>query len=161
ERVGCAARRGRNDDPDGPYGKIPGDGWNDRQTGDERYPQADRWRLLQPRGIAAAVHGARQDSSSCATVVFILGSRGRSRGVWPLRTRLRGAAKPRRPDRQGKDMHPDLTTLKIFLAVVEGGSMAKAAAREHITVFAVSKRIMDLEALLGVVLLERHSSGIR
>lgn len=58
-------------------------------------------------------------------------------------------------------MRLDLTTLKLFLAAVEERSMARAAAREHITAPAISKRIAELEATLGVRLLERYSTGIR
>jgi len=55
----------------------------------------------------------------------------------------------------------DLTTLRLFLAVVEERSMAHAAEREHITPPAISKRITDLESDLGVVLFERQRTGIR
>ena len=58
-------------------------------------------------------------------------------------------------------LHFDLTTLKLFLAVVEERAMAKAAEREHISPPAISKRISELESALGVVLLERQSTGIR
>jgi DNA-binding transcriptional LysR family regulator len=55
----------------------------------------------------------------------------------------------------------DLTTLKLFVAVYEERSMAKAAEREHITPPAISKRIAELESALAVVLFERLSTGIR
>lgn len=55
----------------------------------------------------------------------------------------------------------DPTTLRLFLAVVEERSMAKAAERERITTPAISKRIADLEAQLDVQLLERLSTGVR
>lgn len=58
-------------------------------------------------------------------------------------------------------MRFDLTTLKLFVAVFEERSMAKAAEREHITPPAISKRIAELEASLGVTLFERLSTGIR
>ena len=58
-------------------------------------------------------------------------------------------------------MRPDLTTLKLFLAVVEEHSIAKAAAREHITAPAISKRITELETTLSVQLFDRHPKGIR
>jgi DNA-binding transcriptional LysR family regulator len=57
-------------------------------------------------------------------------------------------------------MRLDLTTLKLFLAVVEERGIARAAKREHITGPAISKRIAELEQALGVRLLERRSSGI-
>jgi DNA-binding transcriptional LysR family regulator len=55
----------------------------------------------------------------------------------------------------------DPTTLRLFLAVVEERSMAKAAERERITTPAISKRIADLEAQLDVQLLERSNIGVR
>jgi DNA-binding transcriptional LysR family regulator len=58
-------------------------------------------------------------------------------------------------------MRPDLTTLKLFLAVVEERSIAKAAGREHITAPAISKRITELETALSVQLFDRHPKGIR
>lgn len=58
-------------------------------------------------------------------------------------------------------MRPDLTTLKLFLAVVEEHSIAKAAEREHITGPAISKRISELETALSVQLFDRHPKGIR
>lgn len=58
-------------------------------------------------------------------------------------------------------MRPDLTTLKLFLAVVEEHSIAKAAEREHITAPAISKRITELETALSVQLFDRHPKGIR
>ena len=58
-------------------------------------------------------------------------------------------------------MRLDLTTLRLFLAVVEERSMARAAEREHITPPAVSKRIGELESDLGVMLFERQRTGIR
>lgn len=58
-------------------------------------------------------------------------------------------------------MRFDLTTLKLFLAVVDESSITKAAKREHITGAAISKRIAELEEGLGVRLLNRHSSGMR
>ena len=58
-------------------------------------------------------------------------------------------------------MRLDLTSLRVFLAVVEARSMAHAAEREHITPPAVSKRITELESDLGVILFERQRTGIR
>lgn len=55
----------------------------------------------------------------------------------------------------------DLTTLKLFLAVVEAKSIAAAAKREHLTGPAISRRISEIEERIGVKLLERHRSGIR
>ena len=57
-------------------------------------------------------------------------------------------------------MRFDLTTLKLFVSVIEHGSIAKAARREHIVASAASKRIGDLEAGLGVALLVRQHAGV-
>ena len=54
----------------------------------------------------------------------------------------------------------DLLTLKLFIAVVEEQSIARAAERENIVPSAVSKRISDLEADLKVSLIQRHNRGI-
>lgn len=56
--------------------------------------------------------------------------------------------------------HLDLATLQLFAAVCELGSIGKAAERESIAPSALSKRLSDLEALLGSQLLERHSRGV-
>ena len=58
-------------------------------------------------------------------------------------------------------MRLDLVTLRLFLAVVEEGGIAKAARREHITGPAISKRLAELEEWLGVKLIERHARGIK
>jgi DNA-binding transcriptional LysR family regulator len=55
----------------------------------------------------------------------------------------------------------DLTSLRLFLTVIEESSITRAAAREHLTVSAVSKRLSELEAQLGVQLFERHSTGVQ
>lgn len=58
-------------------------------------------------------------------------------------------------------MRLDLITLRLFLAVVDEGGIAKAARREHITGPAISKRLAELEEWLGVQLIERHARGIK
>ena len=58
-------------------------------------------------------------------------------------------------------MHIDLLTLKLFVAVVEEQSVAKAAAREHIAASAVSKRIADLEKAAKVQLFRRRRTGLQ
>jgi DNA-binding transcriptional LysR family regulator len=55
----------------------------------------------------------------------------------------------------------DLITLRLFAAVVDEASIAKAANRNHITSAAISKRIAELEARLGLRLLERRAGGMR
>jgi DNA-binding transcriptional LysR family regulator len=54
----------------------------------------------------------------------------------------------------------DITSLQLFAAVCELGSIGKAAEREFIAASAVSKRLSDLEAALGTSLLHRHSRGV-
>lgn len=54
----------------------------------------------------------------------------------------------------------DLTSLQLFVAVCELGSIGKAAEREFIAASAVSKRLSDLEATLGTALLYRHTRGV-
>ena len=53
-----------------------------------------------------------------------------------------------------------LRDLHIFFAVVESGSMAKAGALLRVTQPAVSKAIGDLEAAVGVRLLDRSPHGV-
>ncbi len=54
----------------------------------------------------------------------------------------------------------DLTSLQLFVAVCELGSIGKAAEREFIAASALSKRLSDLEGVLGTALLHRHSRGV-
>ncbi|WCM92181.1 LysR family transcriptional regulator [Acidovorax sp. NCPPB 2350] len=54
----------------------------------------------------------------------------------------------------------DLTSLQLFVAVCELGSIGRAAEREFIAASAVSKRLSDLEAAVGTALLHRHSRGV-
>ncbi len=55
----------------------------------------------------------------------------------------------------------DLTSLSLFTLVVRTGSISQGAVLAHLAVGAASKRITDLEAAIGVTLLERHSRGVR
>lgn len=54
----------------------------------------------------------------------------------------------------------DLTSLQLFVAVCELGSIGKAAEREFIAASAVSKRLSDLEATFDTPLLYRHTRGV-
>jgi len=54
----------------------------------------------------------------------------------------------------------DLTSLQLFVAVCELGSIGRAAEREFIAASAISKRLSDLEATLGITLLYRHARGV-
>ncbi|MEJ7687779.1 MAG: LysR substrate-binding domain-containing protein [Variovorax sp.] len=54
----------------------------------------------------------------------------------------------------------DLTSLQLFVAVCELGSIGRAAEREFIAASAISKRLSDLETTLGTPLLYRHARGV-
>lgn len=54
----------------------------------------------------------------------------------------------------------DFLTLKLFVSVAEEGSLTAGAEREHLALAAVSKRVSDLEELLGTELLYRRPRGI-
>jgi DNA-binding transcriptional LysR family regulator len=54
----------------------------------------------------------------------------------------------------------DLITLKLFVAVHEEGTLTRAAAREAIAVSAASKRLMELEEVLGIGLFVRNAKGM-
>jgi DNA-binding transcriptional LysR family regulator len=54
----------------------------------------------------------------------------------------------------------DLTSLQLFVAVCELGSIGRAAEREFIAASAVSKRLSELEATVGTQLLYRHARGV-
>ncbi|PXW25622.1 LysR substrate-binding domain-containing protein [Paraburkholderia caballeronis] len=57
-------------------------------------------------------------------------------------------------------MKLDPVTLKLFVRVVEDGTIASAAAREHIAAAAVSRRLSELEDAFGTQLLVRTNKGI-
>lgn len=61
-------------------------------------------------------------------------------------------------DRIGRRLRP--RDLHVFLSVVEHGSMAKAAEHLACSRPVISKAIADLEAILGVRLLDRSAHGI-
>ncbi|MFM0500246.1 LysR substrate-binding domain-containing protein [Paraburkholderia caffeinilytica] len=54
----------------------------------------------------------------------------------------------------------DPLSLRLFVSVAEAGTIAAAAEREHIAAAAVSKRISEIEAVLGVTLLRRTNKGV-
>lgn len=54
----------------------------------------------------------------------------------------------------------DLITLQLFVAVHEEGTLTRAAAREAIAVSAASKRLMELEDVLGISLFVRNAKGM-
>jgi DNA-binding transcriptional LysR family regulator len=57
-------------------------------------------------------------------------------------------------------MKLDPTSLRLFVHILEEGSIAGAAAKEYIAASAVSKRISDLEDVLKTKLLARTNKGV-
>ncbi|RQS65706.1 LysR family transcriptional regulator [Burkholderia sp. Bp8963] len=57
-------------------------------------------------------------------------------------------------------MRIDPYSLELFISVVHEGSIARAASSNHIAPSALSRRIADLEAAMGVALLIRSPSGV-
>jgi DNA-binding transcriptional LysR family regulator len=55
----------------------------------------------------------------------------------------------------------DPVTARLVLALARDGSIGRAARHENIAPSAVSRRIADLEARLGVVLFDRSAQGVR
>jgi DNA-binding transcriptional LysR family regulator len=54
----------------------------------------------------------------------------------------------------------DLLSLQLFVAVCEHGGIGKAAESACLAPSAVSKRLSDLEQVVGVSLLNRHARGV-
>jgi DNA-binding transcriptional LysR family regulator len=54
----------------------------------------------------------------------------------------------------------DSASARVFVAIAEEGSIGRAAARENIVPSAVSKRLGELEQMLGVTLVERGQHGV-
>ncbi|MBP6018083.1 MAG: LysR family transcriptional regulator [Burkholderiaceae bacterium] len=54
----------------------------------------------------------------------------------------------------------DPTSLRLYISVLEEGTIAAAAEREHIAAAAISKRISELESTLKTTLLVRTNKGI-
>lgn len=67
---------------------------------------------------------------------------------------------PLHPSERNFARRIDLTSLQLFVAVCELGSIGRAAEREFIAASAISKRLSDLEATLGITLLYRHARGV-
>lgn len=66
-----------------------------------------------------------------------------------------------RPSERSFARRIDLTSLQLFVAVCELGSIGRAAEREFIAASAVSKRLSDLETTLETPLLYRHTRGVK
>ncbi len=58
-------------------------------------------------------------------------------------------------------MRFDLTDLRVFLSVVECGSITQGARAMHLAVASVSERIAGMEEALGARLLERERRGVQ
>jgi DNA-binding transcriptional LysR family regulator len=57
-------------------------------------------------------------------------------------------------------MRFDLSDLRLFLQVVEAGSITRGAERAHLAIAAASARIRNMEAALGTPLLHRERQGV-
>jgi DNA-binding transcriptional LysR family regulator len=58
-------------------------------------------------------------------------------------------------------MRFDLTDMRLFLTVVERGSLTQGAQAMHLALASVSERIAGMEAALGAPLLERTRRGVQ
>jgi DNA-binding transcriptional LysR family regulator len=58
-------------------------------------------------------------------------------------------------------MRFDLSDLRLFLTVVEAGSITHGAERMHLALAAASTRIRNMEAELGIPLLHRERQGVQ
>jgi DNA-binding transcriptional LysR family regulator len=70
------------------------------------------------------------------------------------------AARPVPESREDPAMNFDLTDLRLFLAVVETGSITAGAERSALSLAAASARIRNLEHQAGVALFERSRRGV-
>ncbi len=57
-------------------------------------------------------------------------------------------------------MRMDLADLRLFIAIVESGSITGGAAMAHLALASASERVRKLEAEVGVPLLQRHARGV-
>ena len=57
-------------------------------------------------------------------------------------------------------MKLDPTSLRLFVGILEEGSISAAAERAHLAAAAVSKRVSELEHSLGTALLVRSNKGV-
>ena len=58
-------------------------------------------------------------------------------------------------------MRFDLSDLRLFLNVVEAGSITHGAEHMHLAIAAASTRIRNMEAALGTPLLHRERQGVQ
>ena len=62
---------------------------------------------------------------------------------------------------EGTILRFDLTDLRLFLTVVEQGSLTQGAQAMNLALASVSERVSGMEAALGATLLERSRRGVR
>ncbi|WPB57014.1 LysR family transcriptional regulator [Xylophilus sp. GOD-11R] len=58
-------------------------------------------------------------------------------------------------------MRIDPVSLRLFVAVMEEGTIAAAAEREHLAPAAVSRRLSELESAVGTALFQRSNKGVQ
>jgi DNA-binding transcriptional LysR family regulator len=61
---------------------------------------------------------------------------------------------------EGRKMSFDLTNMRLFLTVVEQGSLTKGAESMNLALASASERISGMESSLGAQLLERNRRGV-
>src|SRR5215469_9386834 len=110
---------------------------------------------LQPSDSGYSAPGASQDSSIAFVSVarcigLLLDTIGNRRSLTSRNSKASTVA-----------MRFDLTDLRLFLRVVEAGSITRGAERMHLAIAAVSTRIRDMEATLGTPLLNRERQGVQ
>ena len=57
-------------------------------------------------------------------------------------------------------MHLDLADLRLFVHVLDAGSITAGAARAHLSLAAASERLRQMEDDAGMRLLDRHARGV-
>ncbi len=60
-----------------------------------------------------------------------------------------------------KPLRFDLIDLRLFLNIVDTGSMTGGSQRSHLALASASARIRSMEASAGLALFERHRTGVR
>src|SRR5258708_33785495 len=61
---------------------------------------------------------------------------------------------------EGKELRFDLTDMRLFVTVVEQGSLTKGAEKMNLALTSVSERISGMESSLGAQLLDRNRRGV-
>ncbi|HDL4162782.1 TPA: LysR family transcriptional regulator, partial [Mannheimia haemolytica] len=55
----------------------------------------------------------------------------------------------------------NLNTLRLFVAVIQHGSLSKASERLNVPIATISRQIADLEKELNIQLFDRQKSGVK